>query len=265
MEISIQDVKDVLLHLNVSKASGPDLISPRILKEGADILAYPFSIVFNRSLNLGYFPNSWKEANVSPIFKKDDRSLPSNYRPISLLCQAGKVMERCIHNHLYNYVLSNHILTPLQSGFVSGDSTTFQLLHTYHMFCEAVDNGKEVQAVFCDISKAFDRVWHKGLLHKLRGIGCSGKVLSWFSSYLSGRRQRVVLNGKFSKWVEVLAGVPQGSILGPLLFFIYINDIVKRIGGSIRLFANDTSLYIIVDLPEQAAMVLNADLQTISH
>ena len=153
----------------MSKASGPDLISPRLLKEGADILAYPFSIVFNRSLNQGYFPHSWKEANVSPIFKKDDRSLPSNYRPISLLCQAGKVMERCIHKHLYNYVLSNHILTPLQSGFVSGDSTTFQLLHTYHMFCEAVDNGKEVRAVFCDISKAFDRVWHKGLLHKLRG------------------------------------------------------------------------------------------------
>ena len=265
IEISIQDVKDVLLHLNVSKASGPDLISPHLLKEGADILAHPFSIVFNRSLNQGYFPHSWKEANVSSIFKKDDRSLPSNYRPISLLCQAGKVMERCIHKHLYNYVLSNHILTPLQSGFVSGDSTTFQLLHTYHMFCEAVDSGKEVRAVFCDISKAFDRVWHKALLHKLRGIGCSGKVLSWFSSYLSGRRQRVVLNGKFSKWVEVLAGVPQGSILGPLLFLIYINDIVKRIGGSIRLFADDTSLYIIVDLPEQAAMVLNADLQTISH
>ena len=98
-------------------------------------------------------------------------------------------MERCIHKHVYNYVLSNHILTPLQSGFVSGDSTTFQLLHTYHMFCEAVDKDKEVRAVFCDISKAFDRVWHKGLLHKLHGIGCSGKVMSCFSSYLSGRRQ----------------------------------------------------------------------------
>ena len=128
------------------------------------------------------------------------------------------------------------------------------------MFCEAVDNAKEVRAVFYDISKAFDRVWHKGLLHKLRGIGFSGKVLLWFSSYLSGRRQRVVLIGKFSKWVEVLAGVPKGSILGPLLFLIYTNCIVKCTGGSIRLFADDTSLYIIVDLPEQAAMVLNADL-----
>ena len=84
-------------------------------------------------------------------------------------------MERCVHKYLYNYVISHHILTPLQSGFVHGDSTTYQLLHTYHQFCEAVDNGKEVRAVFCDISKAFDRVWHKGLLHKLRGIGCSDK------------------------------------------------------------------------------------------
>ena len=106
---------------------------------------------------------------------------------------------------------------PLQSGFVLGDSTTFQLLHTYHMSCETVDNGMEIWTIFCDISKAFDRGWHKGLLHALRGIDCSGKVLAWFSSYLSGCRQRVVLKGKFSKWVEVLAGVPQGSILGPAI------------------------------------------------
>ena len=176
--ISCQDVKDVLLHLNVTKASGPDLISPRLLREGADILALPYSIIFNRSLDQGYFPSSWKEANVTPIYKKDDKSLPSNYRPISLLSQSAKVMERCVHKYLYNYVISNHILTLLQSGFVHGDSTTYQLLHTYHQFCEAVDNGKEVRAVFCDISKAFDRVWHKGLLHKLRGIGCSEKNIT---------------------------------------------------------------------------------------
>ena len=121
-----------------------------------------------------------------------------------------------------------------------------------------------MRAVFCDINKAFDRVWHKGLLHKLRGIGCSEKILLWFSSYLSDRRQRVVLNGIFSDWMAVFAGVPQGSILGPLLFLIFINDIVKCIGASIRLFADDTSLYIIVDLPDQAAIIINTYLKTIS-
>ena len=109
--ISCQDVKDVLLHLNATKASGPDLISPRLLREGADILALPYSIIFNRSLDQGYFPSSWKEANVTPIYKKDDKSLPSNYRPISLLSQSAKVMERCVHKYPYNYVISNHILT----------------------------------------------------------------------------------------------------------------------------------------------------------
>ena len=108
-----------------------------------------------------------KKPTFRLFFKKDEKSLPRNYRPISLLCQAEKVMERCIYKYLYNYVIYNQFLTPLQSGFVSGDSTTCQLLHTYHMICEAVDNGKEVLTVFCIISKAFDQVWHKGLLHKL--------------------------------------------------------------------------------------------------
>ena len=231
-------MKDCLYNLKINKASGPDLISPRLLKEGAIVLARPFSVIFNRSLQQGYFPSAWKTANVSPIHKKDEKSLTSNYRPISLLSSPGKVMERCVHKHLYNYVTSDQLLTPLQSGFVQGDSTTYQLLHTYHTFCEAVDKGKEVRAVFCDISKAFDRVLYKGLLHKMSGIGCSDNVLRWF---------------------------PQESILGPLLFLLYINDIVKHIGCSIWLFADDTSLYIIVECPNAAARCLNADLQTISQ
>ena len=107
-----------------------------------------------------------------------------DYRPISLLSCIGKTMERCVHKYLYNYISQNNILTPLQSGFISGDSTTNQLLNIYHIFCEAVDNGKEVRVVFCDISKAFDRIWHKGLLFKLVAIGCSKYLLRWFTSYL---------------------------------------------------------------------------------
>ena len=233
ISITIQDVKDVLRNLNVNKASGPDLISPRLLKEGAIILSWPLSIIFNRSLEQGYFPTCWKFGNVTPIHKKDDKSAPSNYRPITLLSSLGKALERCVHKYLYNYIIENAILTPFQSGFVRGDSTTNQFLHTYHTFCNAVDSGKEVRLVFCDISKAFDRVWHRGLLHKLSGIGCSDKITSWFSSYLTGRKQRVVLAGHVSEWISVLAGVPQGLILGPLLFLIFINDIVQNLGCSI--------------------------------
>ena len=118
--------------------------------------------------------------------------------PISLLSIAGKTMARCVHKHLYNYMVTNQLLTPLQSGFREGDSTTNQLLHTYHKLCEAVDKGKEMRAVFCDISKAFDRVWHKGLLYKLRCMGCLNRVVKWFESYLSQRTQRVVINGQSS-------------------------------------------------------------------
>ena len=162
-------------------------------------------------------------------------------------------MERCVHKHLYNYISQNHLLTSLQYGLISGDSTTNQLLNIYHMFCKAVDNGKEVCVVFCDISKAFDRVWHKGLLFKLAAVGCSKSLLRWFTSYLSGCRQRVVINGMISDWPSIFAGVPQGSILGPLPFLIFINDIVNNIQSNIRLFGDDTSLYIIVENPNTAA------------
>ena len=136
-----------------------------------------------------------------------------------------------------------------------------QLIYLYDTFCQALDSGKEVRAVFCDVSKAFDRVWHDGLILKLKAAGVAGKVLAWFNSYLSGRKQRVFLPGVASDWAYIRAGVPQGSILGPLLFLLFINDIVLDIESNIRLFADDTSLYIIVDDPVTAANCLNADLE----
>ena len=264
LEISPQSVKDVFDGLDVNKSCGPDHMSPRLLKEGSQILAEPYSLIFTSSLRSEKFPTQWKDSNITALYKKDDRSMPSNYRPISLLCQAGKSFEKCIHKHLYDYINEHKLLTPFQSGFVPGDSTTFQLLHIYHTFCEAVDSGKEVRVVFCDISKAFDRVWHRGLIHKLQDIGCSKSLIKWFASYLTNRRQRVVMNGQASEWSYVKAGVPQGSILGPLLFLIYINDIVNEIQASVRLFADDTSLYIIVENPFAAAITLNNDLYFIT-
>ncbi|MEW8543133.1 MAG: reverse transcriptase family protein, partial [Candidatus Thiodiazotropha sp.] len=263
INISPEDVRDVLKNLNTSKASGPDLINPRLLKEGSEELCTPLSIFFNHLLNVGKFPQMWKDGNVTPIHKKGDRHIPDNFRPISLLSGIGKVMERCIHKYVYNYCITNNIFTPYQSGFIKGDSTTYQLLDLYNSFCEAVDSGKEVRVIFCDISKAFDRVWHAGLIHKLKCIGITGKLIDWFLDYLSNRRQRVVLNGKASSFLNVPAGVPQGSILGPLLFLIYINDIVVELSCNVRLFADDTSLYVIVENPVTAGNILNRNLDSI--
>ena len=133
----------------------------------------------------------------------------------------------------------------------------------YNTFAGAIDDGKEVRVVFCDISKAFDRVWHRGLLFKLRRMGLSGSLISWFASYLDNRKQRVAVEGNLSDILGVNAGIPQGSILGPLLFFIYINDIVDEIGSCIRLFADDTSLYMIVEDPSSVADLMNTDLSKI--
>ena len=165
-----------------------------------------------------------------------------------------------MHKYVFNFFRDNAVITSLQSGFIPGDSTVNQLADIYNTFCKALDDGKEVRAIFCDISKAFDRVWHNGLIHKLRNVGIVGTLLNWFTDYLSNRKQRVVLPAAASDWTQIYAGVPQGSVLGPLLFLIYINDIVENINACIRLFADDTSLYLIVENPIEAAEKLNSDL-----
>ena len=174
-------------------------------------------------------------------------------------------MERCVHKYLYNYIVTNRFISPYQSGFMKGDSTAYQLIFFYTEVCQALDEDKEVKTVVCDISKAFDRVWHRGPIHKLSSVGISGSLLNWFISYLSGRKQTVVVSNSFSPWTNVTAGVPQGSILGPLLFILYINGIVSEVSGNIRLFADDTSLYVIVDTPELSASILNSDFRAISN
>ena len=263
VRISSQDVEDVLRLLDTSKASGPYLIHPRLLKEGAFVLSPHLSKLFNKSIELCQFPSDWKLANIIPVYKKGNRTNATNYRPISLLSCLGKAFEKCIFKHLYNYLKSMDIISKAQSGFTPGNSAVFQLVDLYDTFCRALDDGKEVRVVFCDISKAFDRVWHRGLLFKLKQAGISNPLLKWFESYLSDRFQRVVLEGGVSDFNKVLAGVPQGSILGPLMFLIYINDIVKDIGSCIRLFADDTSLYLIVDDPIPSANLMNTDVEKI--
>ena len=175
------------------------------------------------------------------------------------------MLERIVYKYVYNYFKDNFVISLFQSGFLPGMSTVTQLLEVYHYFCKSVDEGKEIRVTFLDISKAFDRVWQKALIFKLWKCGICGNFLEWFVDYLRGRMQRVVINGQVSEWGAVTAGVPQGSVLGPLLFLLFINDIVHVVSYcQIRLFADDTCLFIEVDNRNDTAEKINNDLEAIN-
>ena len=259
--ISDEDVKDIIKVLQLNKAHGPDEISVAMIKLCGDSLSLPLRIIFKNIIDTGIFPDQWKEANVTPVHKKKDKQTVSNYRPISLLPLFAKIFERIVFKNLYNYLKSNNLITKNQSGFTPGDSGTNHLLSLIHDIHKAFDDNRclEVRSVYLDMSKAFDKVWHEGL------NGIAGNVLKFFESYLSNRRQRVVLNGSSSNWAPILSGVPQGSVLGPLLFLIYINDLECGIISQIKFFADDTSLYSVVKDPVVSALELNHDLEVISQ
>ena len=183
---------------------------------------------------------------------------------MSLLCILGKILERIVFKYVFNHFRENFLISIWQSGFLPGSSTVTQLIEMHHQFCKAVSENKEIRIVFLDISKAFDRVWHNGLLFKLQKWGICEPLLSWFKSYLSDRYQRVLVNGQKSEYMKISAGVPQGSVLGPLLFLVFINDLVHVVKYCrIRLFADDTCLFITVDDKFVAANQINSDLLAI--
>ena len=258
------DVYKILKSLNVRKATGPDNISNHLLKNCALTLAAPLQQVINLSLSTGTFADSWKLSNTCPLYKAGKKYVKTNYRPVSLLSNISKVNEIIVFKNLYKFCKEHNILTSKNSGFKENDSTVLQCLYITHYLYESLDKGGEVCMIYLDVSKAFDRVWHEGLLFKLQQIGIGGSLLKWFKSYLSGRKQRVVIKGQVSKWHPVNAGVPQGSVLGPLLFLIYVNDIVDNISSHISLFADDTCLYKNIKSHVDIE-TLNNDLLTISN
>ena len=265
--ITAQEIKDILKALEKNKAQGPDNISVQMIQLCGDDLVVPLQFIFQNIIETSVFPNQWKEANVTPVHKKKDKQTASNYRPISLLPIFAKMFERIIFKNLYNYFKANNLITKNQSGFTPGDSGTNQLLSLVHDIHLAFDDSSclEVRSVYLDMSKAFDKVWHEGLLHKLKANGIEEKLIALLTNYLSNRRQRVVINGEMSDWAPICSGVPQGSVLGPLLFLIFINDLEIGILSQIKFFADDTSLYSIVRDPEVSARELNHDLQVISN
>jgi hypothetical protein len=215
-----------------------------MLKIAKDEVALPLKIIFEKWLLTGKYPSLWKKANVQPVHKKSSRQDKQNYRPISLLPIFSKIFEKILFDPIYNHLNENNLLSKHQSGFRPGDSTINQLLAITHNIFESFEEGCETRALFLDISKAFDKVWYESLIFKLRQNGIEGKLLDLLTDYLSDRQQRVVLNGVHSSWLPLNSGVPQGSVLGPLLFLIYINDLTDNISSSIKLFADDASLFL---------------------
>ena len=175
----------------------------------------------------------------------------------------SKILVRAVFKHVYNFLNENNILTKHQSGFRPNDLTVNQLAYMYHEFCKALDDKKDVRIIYGDISKAFDRVWHQGLLYKLQKVGIKGDLLHWFANYLTDRKQRVVIRDQISHWGNIKAGVPQGSGLGPMLFLVYINDLAEVVKCNLKMFAYDTCLYVTVEDPTASAMSLNENLNNV--
>ena len=221
--------------------------------------------LFNTSLRTGKFPFEWKLANVTPVPKSGDHQIVSNYRPISVIPVIAKVFEALIHHQVYEYMQAHNLLTHAQSGFRPGHSTQDVLLKSIDDWKIALDRDMVVGSLFIDLSKAFDSIDHNLLLSKLESYGVHVTELLWFTDYLEGRKQRVVLEGQSADWSEVTRGVPQGTILGPLLFIIFVNDLPDVVQHStINLYADDTTIYMTDRDPLIVGEKLSADLQRVA-
>ena len=261
--ITLKELLDQVKNLKNKNSSDSCGLSSSLLKQIAPVIALPLLHVFNNSIKFGVVPSQFKSAKVIPIFKNGDASLVDNYRPISLLSTLSKLLEKIICSRLTDHLETNKLLSASQFGFRPGLNTTQPMVHFLNKLCSASNQNQFSIAVFCDLQKAFDCCDHKILLKKLKNLGVQGTELDWFSSYLSGRSQYVDINGCSSPPLEILCGVPQGSILGPILFLVYINDLPLASNLFSSLFADDTTLLASnKNLPELVSFV-NAELQKI--
>ena len=231
-----------LISLSPNKASGIDNLSGKFLKDGADVLALPISQLCNLSISLSTFPQQCKIAKLKPKYKKGSRTEPKNFRPISLLPLLSKLIEKTIHDQVQNYCNENNIFFSFQSGFRGKHSTDICLTYLHDKILKGFDEGLLTGMIAIDLQKAFDTIDHEILLSKMPLLGFSNNAIEWFCSYLSNRTFHVSLNSYMSSAGKIICSVPQESILGPLLFLLYINDMPQAVEIDLFLYADDTGL-----------------------
>ena len=260
-------ILDIISALNPNKSHGCDNISIKMIQICKNQIVSPLTFIFVTCMNLGVYPDLWKMSNVCPVHKKESKNVLKNYRPISLLPIFSKIFEKIIYNSLYGYITHNKLLNQCQSGFQKGDSCVSQLLKITNDIFRNLDSdpSTDTRSIFLDMSKAFDKVWHEGLLYKLRVYGIHGDIYNLLTNYLMGRQQRTLINGQVSGWKPITAGVPQGSVLGPLLFLLYVNDLPDKLLCSPKLFADDVSLNDHMNNIAASTERLNQDLNNIEE